>query len=170
MSVIQTERLTLRLITLSDAPFLLRLLNSPGWLQYIGDRDVKTVADARAYIAERMLPVADGEVLGNFCCIRQKTGEVLGTCGIYQRATLEHPDLGYAFLSEFWGHGFAREAAQAILANYCAKRPGQPITAFTTVDNTRSINLLEKIGFRRNGFFLLDGDDEELVLFTYNTN
>ena len=50
MNVIETERLTLRLLTSDDATFTLQLLNDPAWLRFIGDRDVCTVEDAKRYI------------------------------------------------------------------------------------------------------------------------
>lgn len=165
MPTFATDRLLLRPVDLNDAPFLLKLLNSPGWLQYIGDREVRDVASAENYISERILPAAKGDIIGNFCCINKETNEVMGTCGIYQRDYLDHPDLGYAFLPQFAGHGYAREAASALLANYRVKRPGKKLAAFTTTDNERSINLLEKLGFQHIGPFQIPDDSEELTMF-----
>ena len=53
--IFETERLIIREMTLKDAPFLLKLLNDPTWIQFIGDRNVHSVIDAENYIQEKMI-------------------------------------------------------------------------------------------------------------------
>lgn len=53
--ILTTQRLYLRNFELTDAPFILELLNTPAWLQFIGDRNVKTEEDATAYLENRLI-------------------------------------------------------------------------------------------------------------------
>src|SRR5690242_15652832 len=50
LRVLETERLILRLQSTDDAEFILKLLNEPSWLRFIGDRGIRTIEDARTYI------------------------------------------------------------------------------------------------------------------------
>src|SRR5512139_652908 len=109
--MLRTERLTLTQVTLDDDAFVLELLNDPGWLQGIGDRGVRTIEDARAYIVERF-----GKSL--WLVARNASGEPLGMCGlVVGREGLDSPDIGYAYLERHSGKGYATEAARAVLAH-----------------------------------------------------
>ena len=98
MSSIATERLVLKPTTLEDAAFILELLNSPKWLKFIGDRNVKSIAEAEAYIKERMLPQFERLGFTNNVVIRKADGKKIGACGLYDRDGLEGIDIGFAFL------------------------------------------------------------------------
>jgi len=160
---IETERLLLRQFILEDAPFILELLNSPGWLQFIGDRGVHTRADARNYLAERVIPSYREHGFG-FYHVEQKAKHVpIGMCGFAQRPYLDIPDLGFALLPDFTGQGYAVEASNACLAH--GQQIGiKEVTAFTLPTNTSSLKLLERIGFRSPETFSIPEDEEELLL------
>ncbi len=144
MTELRTERLVLTPVAKGDADFVLELLNDPGWLANIGDRDVRTAEQARAYIAERFaasfwLVVRDAA-----------SGERLGLCGIVaNRPGLEHSDLGYAFLERHSGKGHATEAARAVLAHALGSLGHEKLLAVTALENLPSQGVLRKIGFRR---------------------
>lgn len=144
--ITQTPRLTLELLKLDDAPFILELLNSPGWLQYIGDRGVKTLEDAEKYIVEG--PLQDFEKLGHslFKVVLKETGLPIGLCGLLKRDFLDHPDIGFAFLDEYAGKGHALEASQAVLDWAKELLDIDRVLAITLAENERSIGLLKKLG------------------------
>ena len=144
--ILETERLRLRQFTLADAAFIVALVNTPGWIKYIGDRNIKTNADAETYLTNG--PMASYRTLGFGLWLveRKDTAESIGMCGILKRDTLEHPDLGFAFLPAFEGQGFAHEAASATLRYASGVLGLQTIAAITLPENTGSIKLLEKLG------------------------
>lgn len=107
----ETPRLILRPVQESDALFILRLFRSENWLKYIGERDVHTIDEARTYIREKMYPQLKKEGYGNYLVIRKTDNDSIGTCGLFDREGLEGIDIGFAFLPEFEGQGYAFEAA-----------------------------------------------------------
>lgn len=147
--IAETPRLRLREAAVADAPFFLKLLNDPGWLANIGDRGVRTDADARRYIEEKMMPAYKTVGYGMWV-VEEKSGIPLGVCGLVTRPDLPDPDLGFAFLSEHHGRGYAREAASAALDIARAKKLRR-LLAIVLPSNTRSIRLLEALGFARTG-------------------
>jgi RimJ/RimL family protein N-acetyltransferase len=163
--VLETERLVLRHLMAGDAAFMLRLLNEPSWLRFIGDRGVRTLEEARAYIARG--PGASYERFGFGLDLVELKGEgtPVGLCGLVKRDALEDVDIGFAFLPEFWGRGYAHEAAAAVL-EYAARVLGlRRVAAITDPDNESSIRLLEKLGLSFERMIRLPGDDEEIKLF-----
>jgi [ribosomal protein S5]-alanine N-acetyltransferase len=142
-----TERLRLRPITLADAGFLLRLVNQASWIRFIGDRKVHTVPEAEQYIDARMIESYRVNGYGLYVVELKPAGEPIGLCGLVKRPYLEQPDIGYAFLDEHAGRGYAAESATAIIA-YARTAWSQPrLLAITTPDNERSARLLLKVGF-----------------------
>ena len=163
--ILRTERLCLRELSPRDAPFVLGLLNEPSFLQNIGDRGVRTLADARAYVVNG--PVASYTLhgFGLYLVELTETEQPIGICGILRRDALPDPDLGFAFLPAYWGRGFAFEAAAAV-QRYARNELGLGrLLAITSPGNDASIRLLEKLGFRFEGMTRLGDDEEELKLF-----
>ena len=160
----QTERLHIRKIDIKDAPFVFELLNSSGWLQYIGDRGVSDLKKAEAYIEERYLPSYKNG-LGNFIVVHKDSGKPIGSCGLYKRDNLEYPDIGFAFLPEFLGKGYGYEAAATLLEYALTDLKLEKVLGFTVDYNVASIKLLEKLGLKNVGTFQLEDDDEVLLLF-----
>lgn len=89
----------------------------------------------------------------------------MGICGLVKRDQLADIDIGYAFLPEFTGHGYALEAASAVLEYAMTTLQFQKVVAITTPDNARSIQLLEKMGLQYEGNVQIAGDKETLHLF-----
>ena len=162
---LETERLLLKPTTEEDAAFILELLNTPKWLQYIGDRKVNTLEDAEAYIRNRILAQYARIGYGNFTVTRKADGAKLGNCGLYDREGLEGIDIGFAFLPQHEGQGYALEAAtevkRAAIEVFGLKRIG----AITTKTNTSSQKLLEKLGLRFVKTVQLPNADEELLYY-----
>ncbi|MGE8206660.1 GNAT family N-acetyltransferase [Heyndrickxia sp. NPDC080065] len=169
MKIVDTERLTLRLETTNDANFFLELLNDPSWLQFIGDRGVRTVEHAREYILNG--PLRMYEQFG-FCLylVERKEDQIpIGICGLVKRDSLEDVDIGFAFLPNYWGKGYAYEAASAVMAYSINTLGLNRIVAITTQENYASAKLLEKIGLQFERLVQLSNDPEELKLFAYNS-
>jgi len=143
-----TPRLTLHRLTLADAPFILQLVNEPGWLRHIGDRNIHTLEAAEGYITKGPLASHAQHGFGLDLVRRRDTGEAIGLCGLIQRDYLDAPDIGYAFLQAHHGKGFASEAAAAVMAEARDTRGLRRLWALTSLDNHASMRVLEKCGFR----------------------
>lgn len=162
--IVETERLVLRELTLSDAPFIIALLNDPDWLHFIGDRGVRTLAQAREYIARIQVNYAQYGY-GLWLVERRSDSEAMGMCGLIRREGLEHVDLGFAFLPTFRGQGYTGEAAAGTL-KYAREVAGlRKLVAITSLDNHASIRVLERLGMRFKNTLRLPGDSEDLKLF-----
>lgn len=148
MTVLVTPRLSLDHISLDDAEFIRRLLNEPSFLRYIGDRGVRTPEDARHYIANGPLDSYARFGFGLYLARRREDGVPAGICGVLRRPALDNPDLGYAFVPEYWRLGYAREAATAVLAHARDDLHLTRLSAIVSPDNLPSIALLESLGFQ----------------------
>jgi len=161
--VIATERLELHEFGPEDAEFVLRLLNEPSFLRYIGDRGVRTLKDARKYIADGPVAGYERQGYGLMRVARKADGITVGMCGVLKRESLPEPDIGFSFLPEHWSNGYALESARAVMAHAReALRLGR-ILAITTPDNGPSMRLLGKLGFRFERMITIG--DEQLRLF-----
>ena len=160
---LETPRLRLRKFTLDDAAFIMRLVNEPSWLQFIGDRNVHSLEDAERYLLNGTMRSYADNGFGSGMVILKETGEEIGMCGLFKRDYLEEIDLGFALLPEYTGKGYALEIAEATL-HYAKEVLGFPrVAAFTAKDNHASMRLLARIGFKPAGTIDLEG--EELNLF-----
>lgn len=153
--VLETDRLFLRHLTPDDDAFILELLNEPGFLQNIGDREVRSLEDAQRYVIDGPAASYAKQGFGLWWVGLKATGEPVGICGLIKRDVLEDPDIGYAFLERFSGRGYASEAGAAVL-DYGRRTLGLGrIVAITKPDNDGSIRVLEKIGLRFEGMITL---------------
>jgi RimJ/RimL family protein N-acetyltransferase len=147
MIVLETQRLTLRHASLDDAPFILRLLNEPSFLQFIGDRGVRSLDDARGYIADRLIGSYERNGFGLWVVTARDSAPPMGICGLVRRDTLPDPDIGFAFLPEYWRGGIGFESAAGV-RDYAFETLGIPrLLAIVSPENAASIGLLEKLGF-----------------------
>lgn len=147
MTIFETPRLTLREFAPEDAAFILELVNEPDWLRFIGDRGIRDLDAARNYIENGPRAMQAKHGFSLWCVVSRQDASSLGMCGLIRRDTLEHVDIGFAFLARHRGQGYAREAAEATLAH--AQKLGLgAIAAITDPANVRSIRLLEQLGFR----------------------
>jgi RimJ/RimL family protein N-acetyltransferase len=165
MQVLETDRLILRRLAVEDAEFILRLLNEPSFLRFIGDKGVRTIDDARDYI--RNGPVNSYERFGFGLYLTElKTTHVpIGICGLLKRDSLENVDVGFAFLPEFWKQGYAFESAAAVMA-YGRNTLGlHRIVAITSPGNDPSIKVLVKLGLKFERTIKLSEDGPGVELF-----
>jgi RimJ/RimL family protein N-acetyltransferase len=165
MKILETERLLLRQFSTDDAEFILALLNEPSFIRNIGDRGIRTLADAASYITNIPLASYAKNGFGLYAVILKETQKLIGMCGLIKRDSLEDVDIGYAFLPAFWGKGYAVESARAV-KDYAKEVIGlKRLVAITDPANESSIRVLEKIGLRFEKMVRLSQDDIELKLF-----
>ena len=165
LRVLETDRLVLRHLDAGDAEFILRLLNEPSFLENIGDRGVRNTEDAVRYIENGPRASYNRYGFGLFLVEIKDTCMPAGICGLLKRDTLKHPDIGFAFLPEFWSKGYAIESASATLA-YARDSLGiRDVAAITSPDNESSIRLLKKLGFTFERMFAIADNEPEVRLF-----
>jgi RimJ/RimL family protein N-acetyltransferase len=162
MTVLETERLSLRRFTVDDAGFILTLLNEPAFLRYIGDKKVRNLDDARQYILNGPIASYERHGFGLNCVELRESRTLIGMCGLLKREELPAPDIGFALLPDYRSHGLAFEAAEAVLkeAHHLPR-----ILAITSLDNEASINLLQRLGFRFEKIVRLTPEGGQVKLF-----
>ncbi|MCU5473202.1 GNAT family N-acetyltransferase [Bacillus paranthracis] len=166
MIVLETERLILRWLDIKDAPFILELVNDPAWIQFIGNKGVRTLEDATNYIVNGPIDMYNKLGFGLYLVERKEDLTPLGMCGLIKRDSLEDVDIGFAFLEEFRSNGYGYESASAVI-DYGVQNLGlKRIVAITTIDNIHSGKLLEKVGLQFEK--IISDSEEDLKLFGYN--
>lgn len=165
MQIAQTPRLLLRQLTPDDASFILVLLNTQGFIDNIGDKGVRSLQDAKDYIANGPAISYREHGFGLFAVVLAENGFPIGICGLIKRPTLADVDLGYAFLPQYWGKGYAFEAAKASLE--FGKTLGiERIVAIVSPHNQASKSLLNKLGMSFETQLQLTPNDPPVELFS----
>ena len=165
MSVIETERLTLREMSEADAGFVLELLNDPDFIRNVADRGVRTIEDAGRYISERFVESYRRQGFGFWLVEPKDEGLPAGICGLVKRDSLPGIDIGYAFLPQFRSRGYAYESASAVLRHARDVLGLRRLYAITNPDNAGSIRVLEKLGMRFERMVRLSAEESEIKLF-----
>ena len=155
----ETNRLRLALLHPDDAGFMLTLMNTPGWLEFIGDRNIRSLDDATAYIQK----ISDNPLFFYWTVRLKDDPAPIGVVTFLKRDYLEHSDIGFAFLPEAGKNGYAYEAAKAVLDAAVRDPAHTNVLATTLPGNTGSIRLLEKLGLRLDRTIRLD--EEELLVY-----
>ena len=164
--ILETDRLGLRHVTVDDAAFMLALLNDDGFLENIGDKGVRTLGEAETHILNGPIRSYQDNSFGMYLVIRKEDGAEMGLAGLVNRDGLDGVDLGYAFLPEFTGTGYALEAAKAVVGEAKGRLAMGQLLAIVSVENAPSNRLLDKLGFRFDKMITLPGDDVEIRLLT----
>ncbi len=146
--VLETERLTLRRLTEDDAEFMLGLLNEPSFHQYIGDRGVRTVEEARAYVRNGAMASYEAFGFGLWLVTQKEDGAPIGLCGLLKRETLPDVDIGFAFRPAFWSRGYAVESGAAVVEHARTAFGLSRLVAIVQADNRSSIRVLTRLGFQ----------------------
>ncbi len=161
----ETERLFLKPMDEKDAAFLLQVVNSPKWLQYIGDRNLHTEEEAAAYIKEKITTQLDRLGYGNNVVIQKENNIPVGACGLYDRPGLPVVDIGFAFLEKYEGKGYGFESASRLLQAGKEDFGIEKVCAITVKENLTSQKLLVKLGLQFIKMIKLDKDKEELMYY-----
>lgn len=165
LSFYTTTRLTVTPTTEADADLFLDLLNSESFIHNIGDRNVRSLEDAMAYIRERVYPQRAQCGYSSYTLTITETGEKIGTCGLHRRQGIQGVDIGFALLPRFEGKGFMTEAAEPLRDKAFGEFGIQELYGYTAHWNKASRRLLEKLGMQLVGTIYLPNDDEELVKY-----
>jgi RimJ/RimL family protein N-acetyltransferase len=163
--ILATENLRLREFTLNDIDFIIELLNTEGWLKYIGDRHVKTPEQAKNYLENGALKSYATHGFGLSLVEMKKNNTPIGMCGIIRRDNMAIPDIGFALLPAYIGQGFGYEIASATLKHAKHKLLLPAICGITLPENTASIRVLEKIGLRFVQSIQAPNSEEVLSLY-----
>ncbi|MEZ4809127.1 MAG: GNAT family N-acetyltransferase [Allomuricauda sp.] len=165
-TIIETERLIIAEVDLNDTGFIVQLLNSPTWLQFIGDKGVRNVEQAQKYIEESLIGAYRKNGFGLYkLCVKESLVPI-GLCGFLQRDYLDSPDIGFALLPEYESKGFMYEAGSALMDYGTSKLKLECVLAIVMPQNGKSRKLLERIGLHQIGTVTPKGGTEELLLFS----
>lgn len=169
MNIATTARLSLDWLTLDDADFIVKLVNDPQWVAFIGDKAVRTHADALTYLSNGPMDMYDRLGYGLYrVSLRARdpyVDEPIGLCGLVRRDGLDGPDLGFAFLPAGRGRGYALEAAQAVVDHGFSTLALPRILAITLAHNQRSCHLLERLGMTVQGAVRVPADGPDKLLY-----
>lgn len=163
--IIETNRLILREFNLEDSKFIQNLLNTPKWIKFIGDRGIKSKKDAKNYLTNGPIKSYQQNGFGLWLVTLKESLIPVGMCGILKREFLEDYDIGFAMLPEYESNGYCYEAANGTLLFAKNKLKLSRIVGFTLQYNNRSINLLNKLGFKYEKMIRMPNDDDDLALF-----
>lgn len=165
MTLLKTERLLITEIKPEDKLFILELLNTPGWLTHIGDRNVRTPEDAEKYITSSFIANYELYGFGLYKMLLKDTNKPIGVCGLLKRKKLQGVDIGYAILPQFEGQGYTFEAAKKVL-NYAKNMlHKKSIKAYTGINNEGSQKLLTKLGFKYEGIQQLEEFENQSAVY-----
>ena len=150
----QTERLLLQPLSINDAAFILELVNTAGWLQFIGNRNVNNEKDAKSYIQN----VLNNSNVTYWVVSTLNSKNPIGIITFIKRNYLPHHDIGFAFLPQYANNGYAFEAANTVLQSIVANKYYSTVLATTIPSNTSSIKLLHKLGFEFDKEIIMQGE------------
>ncbi|NUO71894.1 MAG: GNAT family N-acetyltransferase [Frateuria sp.] len=165
MGELKTARLRIQPLTLDDDAFVLRLLNEPSFVQHIADKGVRDLEGARAFLRDGPLASYAQHGFGMWRVALADTGTAIGMAGLLKRDYLDGIDVGYAFLPEYTGQGYALEATRAIMEHVRSLPGVRRVLAIVNPDNARSIGLLGKLGFEPDGTVRIPDSGKLVRLF-----
>ena len=163
---LETERLRLRRITLDDADLMLAIWNDPAFIRNVGDREVRTMDQARAALEAGPMKLYADYGYGPYAMVLKSGGTRIGICGLFKRSNIEHPDIGFAALPDYCGQRYTGEAARAVVEHARDELGLAALTAIVSPGNVASIGLIEKLGLSFSGMITMPGDDEAIRLYS----
>ena len=163
---LQTERLILRRVTLEDAGLMLAIWNDPAFIRHVGDRGIRTVAEAEAALKEGAFKLYDDYGYGPYCMSLKVDRAQIGICGLFRCDNLDDPDIGFATLPDYCGKGYAAEAAHAVLAHARDDLGLRRLTAIVSPENRASIGLIEKLGMSLESGVTMPGEENQISLYS----
>lgn len=158
--ILQTDRLIIRPIKVEDGDFIYQLVNSIGWLKFIGDRNVRNSNDAEKYIQKIL------ENTSYFYSVFEiyETKQPIGIVTFLNRDSQEFPDIGFALLPQFEKKGYTYEACKKYLDEIIKLNLYRKILGITVLENENSIKLLQRLGLKFESNFT----EESEILSLYS--
>lgn len=167
--MLETERLLISKLSYDDCAFIFELVNEPAFRRYIGDRGVRTLDDARAYLRNGPIDSYTNNGYGLFRVCRRGATTPIGICGLVKRDHFEHPDLGFTFLEKHWANGYAYESSCAVISHARQQLGLSCLIAIASRDNRNSLALLEKLGFRFEKMVQMPGETKDICRYALNS-
>ena len=162
---LETDRLRLRWLTLDDADLMLAIWNDPAFIRFVGDRGIRTLEQARQEMANGALDLYTRYGFGPYRMALREDDKAIGICGLFQRDSLDDPDIGYGVLPEYCGKGYAYEAARAVMDYARADLDLRRLVAIISPDNEASIGLVGKLGLRFERMHRMQDDEGEVCIY-----
>jgi RimJ/RimL family protein N-acetyltransferase len=162
MTVLETERLQILEFKKKDAKFVFDLVNEPAWIEFIGDKNVKTLNDASNFIEHKLQLSYKENGFGLFLVQLKELNIPIGMCGLVNRPELDDIDVGFAFLAKHRKKGYAFESSKAMLDYAKNTLKINKIVAITNPNNMASGKLLEKLGFTFDKLIDLSKDGKDM--------
>lgn len=159
VNTLETDRLSLHPLELSEAGFIFELVNSAGWIRFIGDRKILNIDYAKEYIKN----IQNNPSIMYWVVKLKETGPSIGIITFIKREYLDHQDIGFAFLPAAEKKGYAYEAARAVLDHVTKDSISAPVLATAAADNVSSVSLLERLGFEFSREIVVEG--KKLLLY-----
>lgn len=156
---IETTRTYIREFELNDAEAVLKFNGNPLVTKYTGDAGMVTnIDDAYSVITNVWLKEYKQHGYGRWAVVDKASDKVIGFCGLKYIPEMAMPDIGYRFLPEFWGKGYATETAVATV-DYCREQLNiTELFGDVMEQNTASVKLLKKLGLKFNGYIVEHGE------------
>ena len=168
---LETERLVLRALQLSDAGFILKEWGDPVVTHYMRDEEpLKALEQAQAWMQSLQAPEETPGFRWWGIELKAK-GSLIGTCGYcFWDRQHHHAEIGYDLWPDYWGQGLMPEALRALLRHGFHTLGMHRVQATTHTENRRSQRVLEKLGFQREGilrdYYCRDGIYNDQVQFS----
>ena len=163
--MLDTDRLKISKLSYGDCDFIHTLVNEPAFKRYIGDRGVRSLDDAREYLRKGPISSYSNNGYGLFLVCRKDDGIPLGICGLVKRDHFAFPDLGFAFLKQYWAKGYACESSRAVITHARQRLGLRHIIAVASKDNDSSLGLLEKLGFQFEEMIRMPGETKDICQY-----
>ena len=161
--ILESERLIIKEAKVNEASFYFQLFNDPDWIEFIGDKKLKSVEETRIYLKDILFKNSKLGGLGFFTVTLKENNKPIGTSTALQRDKLDFIDIGYGFLPEGRGKGYATEATKLIMEYVRTKFKQKKVLAFTMPKNQASQKLLKKIGFKFIGMQQVFENEDDYV-------
>jgi RimJ/RimL family protein N-acetyltransferase len=163
---LETARLRLRRVSLDDADLMLAIWNDPAFIRNVGDRRIRSIAEAHKEMQAGALRLYAKHGYGPYAMVLRTDGERIGICGLFKRDNLEYPDIGFAVMPEHCGRGYAEESARAVVAHASDDLGLDKLAAIVSPGNTASIRLIEKLGLVFERMITMTGEEQAIRLYS----
>ena len=150
---IKTERLILREFQTSDWPAVLAYQSDPRYLRFY-EWTERTPEAVQQFIEKYFVGPqrAQPRIKFQLAAVLQSNQQLIGNCGIRMNtADAREGDIGYEFAPDHWGHGYATEAARAMVKFGFTELKLHRISSWCIADNIASARVLEKLGMQAEG-------------------
>ncbi|EYE88157.1 acetyltransferase [Fervidicella metallireducens AeB] len=162
---INTKRLVMRQFQDDDINQYISIMTNPNVTQYLGNRKNKTSAEVLG-IMEKFKKLWSENGYGVWAVIEKSSGKIIGHCGYMTVEEYGEVELLYAFDENYWGKGFATEAAKAAIEYASLHYNWTKIIAMAYSGNAASNHILKKLGFWYDKEITLHGG--RLKLYSFN--